>query len=189
MNKNAKIKVRNRGASSISYIIPDMNNYRRKFAAGEEKELPFEEIQKLTYIPGGDYMLQHYLVIENIEARNEILGNVELEYAFTNDDIKNLLINGSMDELLDCLDFAPLGVIDMVKKIAVETELNDVRKRKAIFEKTGFNVDSAIMINQETNEAVEEKRVSGRRVSTEETVEEVKKEAAAPARRYSVSKK
>ena len=80
MNKNTKIKIRNRSTGSLSYKIPDMNNFTRTFAAGEIKELPFEEVQKLAYIPGGDYMLQHFLVIDNIEARNEILGEVELEY-------------------------------------------------------------------------------------------------------------
>ena len=91
MNKNTKIKIKNRSSSSLSYIIPDSNNFRRFFAAGEVKELPFEEVQKLTYIPGGDYMLQHYLVIDNIEARDEILGAVELEYNYGEKEIKNLL--------------------------------------------------------------------------------------------------
>ena len=167
MNKNAKIKVKNRSASSLSYIIPDMNNFRRRFAAGETKELPFEEVQKLTYMPGGDYMLQHYLVIENIEARDEILGAVELEYAYGEEDVKNLLINGSTDQLLDCLDFAPLGVIDLVKKVATDIKLNNIEKRNIIFKKTGYNINSAIMINEETDENVKEEKTSGRRVAVE----------------------
>ena len=187
MNKNTKIKVKNRSSSSLSYIIPDSNNFRRFFAAGEVKELPFEEVQKLTYIPGGDYMLQHYLVIDNIEARDEILGSVELEYNYDEKEIKNLLEHGSMDQLLDCLDFAPLGVIDLVKKIATEIELNDLKKRDAIFEKTGFNVSSAIQINKETNEDIKEEK-GGRRVVVEEEVKPV--ESVAPVRRtYNVVKK
>ena len=169
MNKNTKIKVKNRSASSLSYTLPDMNSFRRRFAAGETKELPFEEVQKLTYVPGGDYMLQHYLVIENIEARDEILGTVELEYAYGEDEIKNLLINGSMDQLLDCLDFAPLGVIDLLKKVATDIKLNNIDKRKVIFDKTGYNINSAIMINEETDENVKEEKTTGRRVTTEET--------------------
>lgn len=170
MNKNAKIKVKNRSASSLSYIIPDMNNFRRRFAAGETKEIPFEEVQKLTYMPGGDYMLQHYLVIENIEARDEILGSVELEYDYTDKEVKNLLVNGSIDQLLDCLDFAPLGVIDLVKKIATEIELNDIKKREVIFKKTGYNINNAIAVNKETDETVEDKKPESRRVSAENAV-------------------
>jgi hypothetical protein len=190
MNKNTKIKVTNRSSCSLGYTIPDMNNYRRRFAAGESKELPFEEVQKLTYLPGGDYMLQHYLVIDNIEARDEILGAVELEYDYDAKKVKNLLENGSLDELLDCLDFAPLGVIDLVKKIATEIKIYDTRKRKAIFDKTGYNIDTAIMINEETDESVEEKKPSARRVS--ETTESKPEVSQTPTRRvgaYAVTKK
>ena len=35
MNKNTKIKVRNRSTCPVGYIIPDMGNYRRQFAAYE----------------------------------------------------------------------------------------------------------------------------------------------------------
>ena len=189
MNKNTKIKVKNRSASSISYLLPDMNNFHRRFAAGEVKELPFEEVQKLTYIPGGDYMLQHYLVIENIEARDEILGAVELEYDYDEKAVKNLLENGSMDQLLDCLDFAPLGVIDLVKKVATDIKLNDIKKREAIYKKTGYNINSAIMINEETDENVKEDTVVGRRVQS--TTEEIKPAEDKPVRRsvYNVVKK
>lgn len=174
MNKNTKIGVINRSSGSVGYVIPDMNNYHRKFQAGERKELPFEEVQKLAYIPGGDYILQHYLVIENLEARDEILGSVELEYNWTEKDIKNLLTSGSIDSLLDCLDFAPLGVIDLLKKIAVEIRLNDVNKREAIKSKLGFDITKAIEINDETNESKPEEKVGGRRVVDTEATEEKK---------------
>lgn len=189
MNKNTKIKVTNRSGSSLSYTLPDLNNFRRRYAAGESKEVPFEEIQKLTYLPGGDYMLQHYLVIDNIEARDEILGSVELEYNYTEKEVRNLLENGSLDQLLDCLDFAPLGVIDLVKKIATDIKLYDTRKREVIFKKTGYNINNAIMINEETSETVEEKPVNRRVV---ESSTENKTINTAPVRRtsaYTVTKK
>jgi hypothetical protein len=185
MNKNTKIKVKNRSTGSVGYTIPDMGNYARTFAAGETKDLPFEEIQKLAYVPGGEYLLQHYLVIDNIEARDEILGAVELEYNWSEADVKRVLLNGSLDELLDCLDFAPMGVIDLVKKLAVQLELNDIKKRKAIQEKTGLNVDSAVAINAETNETEPQTEAPARRAATTAA----STETAAPARRYNVSQK
>lgn len=188
MNKNTKIKVRNRSTATLGYTIPDLNNLRRTYSANETKEVSFEEIQKLSYKPGGPYMLQHYLVIENLEARNEILGDVEIEYDYTEADVKRLLLHGSLDELLDCLDFAPLGVIDMVKKLSVELELNDLKKRQAIQEKTGFNINSAIMVNQETNEQSEEQAPSGRRVAAADSAKKEEAEPATPARRV-VTKK
>lgn len=185
MDKNTKIKVKNRSTGSVGYTIPDMGSYPRNFAAGEVKELSFEEIQKLSYIPGGNYLLQHYLVIENIEARDEILGSVELEYDYDEKDVEQLLLNGSLDQLLDCLDFAPAGVIDLVKKVAIKLELNDIRKRKAIQEKTGLNIDSAIAINIETNENTAAETTPERRVTNNET----QSSEAAPVRRYNVSHK
>ena len=187
MNKNTKIKVRNRSTGSVGYSIPDLG-IKRTFNHNETKDIVFEELQKLTYIPGGEYLLKHYLVIENIEARDEILGGVELEYNYSEKDIEKLLISGSMDELLDCLDFAPHGVIDLVQSLAVKLELNDVRKRKAIQDKTGFSVDNAIRINYETNEQVEEQVTSGRRVTPSVEAEKVET-STGPVRRYTVDKK
>ena len=69
----------------------------------------------------------------------------------TKKDIKNILLAGSLDQLKDCLDFAPLGVIELVKSLAVELKINDLAKRQYILEKTGFNVTNAIIVNEETN--------------------------------------
>ena len=187
MNKNTKIKVRNRSTGTVGYVIPDMGNYHRKFQPDEVKEVSFEEIQKLSYTPGGNYMLQHYLVIDNAEARDEILGDmVEIEYNYTQKDIERLLTSGSLDELLDCLDFAPKGVVEMLQKTAVEIELNDVKKRKAIQDVTGFNVNNAILINQESNEETTAAEAPQRRVAQPTTNST---EPAAPARRFNVSQK
>ncbi len=153
MNKDTLIKVLNRDNGSSTYEIPEMNGLRRIFQAGEIKEIPFEELQKLSYIPGGMNLIKDNLVIlDNEEAIEKILGKVEPEYSYTKEDIKNLMINGSLDEFLDCLDFAPEGVKDIIKNMAVNLPLNDVAKRQAILEKTGFNVDNAIRILKESAE-------------------------------------
>jgi len=39
------------------------------------------------------------------------------------------MTTGSLDEFLDCLDFAPEGVKDLIKTLSVELPLNDVSKR------------------------------------------------------------
>ena len=163
LNKNTKIKATNRSNSSIGYTLPDMNNLRRKFYPGETKEVSYEELQKLSYTPGGMRLLRQYLILDNEEAIAALIGGVELEYNYTDADIEKLLLNGSLDELLDCLDFAPSGVIDLVKDLAVKLEINDLSKRQAIQEKLGFNVTSAIEINR-ANKETTEAPVAGRRV-------------------------
>ena len=152
LDKNTLIKVTNRDNGSVGYSIPDLGNLQRRFEAGETKEVPMEELRKLSYTIGGNVILKEYLLIHNKEAVEELLGTVEPEYYYEEEDVKNLLEKGTLDELKDCLDFAPEGTIELVKKVAVETELNDIRKRAAIQEATGFNINSAIEINKETSE-------------------------------------
>lgn len=146
------IKVTNRFNGSIGYTIRDLNNLSRVFAPEETKEITMEELRKLSWETGGRTLINDYLIIQDEDALQEILGNPEPEYYYTEEDVKDLLENQSLDALKDCLDFAPRGTIDLVKKVAVELPLNDVAKRKAILEMTGFNVTSAIEINEETKE-------------------------------------
>lgn len=169
MDKNTPIKVLNRDNGGVVYSIPEMNGLRRSFAKGEVKEVTLQELEKLSYIPGGMELLRDSLVIlDNKEAVEKILGHVEMEYSYTEEDIKKLLKSGSLDEFLDCLDFAPDGVIELIKNLSVEMPLNDVEKREAIFQKTGFSVDNAIKIRKEVAEPAQEQRVSQRRVQKDQ---------------------
>ena len=150
MDKSTVVKVLNRDNGTVTYSIPEMNGLRRVFYAGETKEVTLEELEKLSYIPGGMALLKESLVIkDNPKVIEHIIGHVEPEYNYTKSDVINLLKNSSLDEFLDCLDFAPAGVIDLIKNLAVELPLNDVSKREAILNKTGFNVDNAIRIKRE----------------------------------------
>lgn len=176
---STKIKVLNRDNGSVVYNIPEMNGLRRTFQAGETKTITFEELEKLSYIPGGMTLLRDCLVIlDNKEAISELLGHVEPEYSYTRNDIINLMKNGSLEEFLDCLDFAPEGVTDLIKTLSVQLPLNDVAKREAIYEKLGFNVDNAIRIQKEAAEPVQEQTQPERRVQkTQDT------KSATPTRR------
>ena len=156
MEDSKKVRVINRAGNGIvSYSIPDMGNLKRTFQDGEEKILTYEEMRKLSYVPGGQVLLDEYLIIDDKEVLNELNMFPEPEYYYTKDDILRLMQEGSLDEFLDCLDFAPEGVKETIKTLAVDLPLNDVAKRKAIDEKLDFNVDKAIEIKEitETEEA------------------------------------
>lgn len=150
------IKVKNRDNGTVGYTIPDLGNLHRNFMAQEEKEVTMEELRKLSWLPGGRPLIENYFIIENEEALRELIPNVEPEYFYTEEDVKKLLLTGSLDQFKDCLDFAPEGVKELVKSLAVELKINDLAKREYILEKTGFNVASAIMINEETEKAEDE---------------------------------
>ena len=147
-----KIKIRNRSEGSVGYKIPDMNNLHRQFMANETKTISKEELEKLYNIPGGQYLLAHCLIVEDKEALRDVVGHVEPEYFYTDEDIANLLTTGSLDAFLDFLDFAPQGGIDIAKSLAVKLEINDINKREAIKKKTGFDVTKAIEFNKMTAE-------------------------------------
>ena len=132
MDKNSLIKIRNRDNAAVFYDIPELNGLHRVFQPGEIKEVTLDELLKLSYTPGGMSLLKNNFVLGDKNAVQIILGKVEPEYNYTEIDVKNLLEKGSLDELLDCLDFAPEGVIELVKSMAVDLPLNDVAKREAI---------------------------------------------------------
>lgn len=155
LDANKIIKVVNRDNGTVGYSVPDLGNLHRNFQPREEKNIPMEELRKLSYLPGGDTILRECLIIRDEEAIAELLGNVEPEYFYTEKDVKELLERGSIEQLMDCLDFAPMGVIDLVKSLAVKCEVNDIRKRNLIKERTGFDVSKAIEINHETAEDVQ----------------------------------
>lgn len=182
LDKTTLIKVVNRDNGTVGYTIPDLGNLHRNFQPKEEKEVTMEELRKLSYIPGGLVLLKDCLVVKNADAVAELLGEVEPEYYYTEENIKTLLLSGSMDQFMDCLDFAPQGVIDLLKTLAVDLEVNDISKRNAIKAKTGFDVSKAIEINK-LSEEVEVQPEKVRRAAP------ISEEApAAPVRRTSAPK-
>ena len=162
MNKMTKVK--NRSASMVIYKIPE-HNIRRTFVAGETKNIPYQELVWLSYQPGGRNLMQNVLQIQSAEVTEELNVPTEPEYNMSEADVKKLLESGTMDEFLDALDFAPSGVIDLIKTYAVNLPLNDIRKRDAILRKTGFNVTSAIEANQPDEEEEKKEETPTRRVT------------------------
>ena len=63
MDKDTLVKVRNRDSGAVLYSIPEMNGLLRTFQPKEVKEVPFEELKKLSYLPGGMALLRDSLVI------------------------------------------------------------------------------------------------------------------------------
>jgi hypothetical protein len=146
MEKSRLVKVINKFSGSVGYEVPDLGVYRN-FQPRESKDITIEELEKLSYIPGGLTILKEYLEITDADIAEKILnGKLEPEYFYTEEDIKRLMVSGSMDEFLDCLDFAPLAVQELIKDMAVNLPLNDIAKREAIKEKLDFDVSRAIEI-------------------------------------------
>ena len=159
IDKNKIVVVQNRGQGRVGYNIPDLGNLQRDFQPNETKEITYEELFKLSQVPGGMYIIENYLIIKDEEVINSLLGEVEPEYNYTDEDVKKIMIEGTLDEFEDCLNFAPTGVIELIKTLAVSLPLNDINKRELILKKTGFSVTNAIKnIEEEEVEDTKPKR-------------------------------
>ena len=192
--------VTNRSAGLVCYAIPELGIKNREWQPGETKKISHSELTALSYIPGGLELIRGYLQVQNEEVRNDLIGQVEPEYNMSAADVKELILHGSMDEWLDCLDFAPGGVIDLIRTLSIELPLTDTQKMEAFEQKKGINLARAIQAKkqEEAEEAAEKKAAMEARVAAERRVkqEETKKsEVVAPSERrtsgskYNVVKK
>lgn len=172
MESSKILKVKNRSASLAVYSIPEIN-VRREFAPGETKNITYGELEKLSYQPGGRTIMQNFLQIIDPEATGDLGINREPEYDLSEQQIVDLMTKGSLDAFLDCLDFAPVGVIDLIKKFSVSLPLNDIDKRDALKKKTGFDVTVALANMQKEKEDMDTPAVENkeRRVKTESAPE------------------
>lgn len=164
LEKDTIIKVTNRDNGTVGYTIPEMN-LRRVFQRGEVKEITMEELRKLSYRPGGQVVLNECLIVHSPEALKELNPDYEPEYFYTEKEVTELLLHGTQAQFLDCLDFAPEGVINLIKDLAVKLEINDLAKREAIQKKTGLNVTKAIEINKESKAVDAEEDTKKRRTA------------------------
>ena len=149
--------VKNRSASMVVYKIPE-DGIRREFAPGESKKIKFGELEKLSYQAGGRALMTNFLQITNEKVTSNLNIHTEAEYYMSEDQIKTLILEGSLDAFFDCLDYAPVGVIDLEKKFAVALPMNDIQKREALKNKTGFDVSTAIR-NMELEKAEDKENV------------------------------
>lgn len=158
MAKMYYYNVKNRSAGIVLYKIPE-EGITRRFAPGEVKRISYEELLKLSYQPGGREMMANFLQIQSEGVPKSLGIKTEPEYYMSESDIVNLLKNGTTDQFLDCLDFAPEGVIELIKKFAVELPLDDYQKRQALKAKTGFDVDAAVANSGLEPDAKEEEKI------------------------------
>jgi hypothetical protein len=109
-------------------------------------------------------MMVQFLQILSEAGLDKLNIHAQPEYYMSEQQVVDLLRTGTLDAFLDALDFAPVGVIDLIKKFAVQLPLNDMNKRKALYEKTGFDVTKALIHDEESKapETEEEKAAAAK---------------------------
>lgn len=160
------MKVRNRSMSTVGYDIPDLN-VKRHFAPSEIKDIPQKELEALIQQPGGRVILTEYLQVSREDIEQLDVLPPEQEYFYTDEDIKRIMTFGTLDEFLDMLDFAPEGVMNMIKGYAVQLPLTDLYKVEALRKKTGFDSTKALENSMDDNGELKVAETPKRRVASE----------------------
>ena len=189
MEKNNFCNVKNRSASVVVYSIPE-DGIRRSFAPGEVKAISYQELEKLTYQRGGMNILTKFLQIQSNDVLKDFGMRVEPEYHMNEQDVARLVRQGSLDEFLDALDFAPEGVIDLIKRMAISMPLMDMDKREALKKKTGLDVEAALR-NIRAEKEEEKKSIDDSNTTPERRVkkEEIPEGRRAATPKYNVVSK
>lgn len=151
MSNNIVYNVKNRSAGSVVYSVPELG-VRRSFTPGEIKRISHNELEALSFQPGGKELMRDYLQIRNEEVLAQLNIDVEQEYFMDRAQVEELIKTGSLDQFIDALNFAPAGVIDMIKDLSVKIPLSDYNKRQALKDAFNFDVDAAIKNSVATEE-------------------------------------
>lgn len=69
-----------------------------------------------------------------------------IEYFWQNEEIKACILEDDLELFKETLDYAPAGVIDLIKTISWKLPLSDLNKIAAIRDKTGFDVHMAAQV-------------------------------------------
>ena len=101
-------------------------------------------------------MFRDYVQICDPELAKEF-GVYEdvVEYNWGDKEITEALTTAPIEVLLDALDFAPDGIKEAILDKAVELEIPDTRRREAISEALGVNVDNKIKNKRDSQTGTE----------------------------------
>ncbi len=143
------MKIINRSDGKVSYQLPEMNNIKRIFEPWEEKEISGEELMALFSLDGGIDLVKQYLLVDDKQWVQEHF-DAPIEYFWKKEEIRKCVFEDDLDLFEETFDYAPDGVIDLIKAIAWKEQLSDLNKIKIIEEKTGFDVMASIQIMSQT---------------------------------------
>ena len=141
------VKLVNMMDSPTGYKL--MNGTFRRFAPRASMSVTAGEVREVSNMPGTITLFQNYLRVDNKDLATE-LGvsddSFEHEYSWGKDEIVGALTTEPIEVLLDALDYAPDAIKESLVDFAVELEIPDVNRRKAIKEATGKDVTKMIEI-------------------------------------------
>lgn len=165
MDLTRKIPVQSRAKSQVVYKIDSLRVERLWSKTGDIINIPIDELIELATVSGGKKMLEDYLLIEDKEALSVIFDHeLAPEYSYKEAELDFILHKGTNEQLLDALDYAPQGALDLIKIMAIQNKPDTTIKIEAINKKFGINLNTIIK-NAEIEEAFVEEEIPTRRTA------------------------
>ena len=164
-DKNKRIKVINRTDGGLAYSIDSLRVSRYWPKPGDFLNISVAELLELRTVQGGTKILEECLLIEDPEALKILYPDTEIEpeYNYGIKEIEYLLQEASLEQLLDTLDYAPKGVLDLIRLKAVERLPNETSKIVAINEKFDIDINKIHELNNEKDIKVTEEKPKRKR--------------------------
>lgn len=176
---NRKIKVINRTSGSLAYNIESLRVVRYWKKPGDYLNIAINELLELKTAAGGPTVLEDLVKIEDKEALSVLFpeNDIEPEYHYGEAEIDTLLYEAPIEQLLDALDYAPQGVLEIIKTRAINKLPNTTEKIEAIDKKfnTSIHKIHILQIDQEAQEEEAPKRQRRTKPLIEEKTPEVPK--------------
>jgi len=139
------MEVINRSDGVVAYVLPELN-IRRVFNINEVKDIDEKELNALVQMDGGAILLKRDLLVNDKEWVKCQWPDVPIEYFWKEEDIKKCLLEDPLDLFQETLDYAPDGVLEIMKRLSWQLPLTDLNKIAALEKKLKFNVLAAIEI-------------------------------------------
>lgn len=140
----ANITVTNRSTGTVAYSIPEMK-VNRLFSVGETKPITEKELNALWSRHGGAVLIMNDLQVNDKEWCKKH-WNVPIEYFWGHEEIKKCLMEDSVELFSETIDYAPGGVIEIIKQLAWQLPLSDRNKAHVLREKLNFDVENVIKV-------------------------------------------
>lgn len=143
LQDNTMVEVINNSTGSVSFYSEYSRMSRKWDKPGSKKKVSLEELRELVSNSGGYELLENFLLIKDMDVREELGLPVNKEYMLDEKEIKTLL-KKSVDVLTETLENTSDSIKEKIAQTAIDTKLSDLDKLEVIQEHSGIDALSAI---------------------------------------------
>jgi hypothetical protein len=148
LQDNLMVEVTNNSTGSVSYYSEFSRTLRKWDKPNSTKKISLEELRELVGSSGGYELLENFLLIKNMEVREDLGLPVNKEYMLDEKEIKAVL-KKSVDVLENTLENTSDSIKEKIAQSAIDTKLSDLDKLEVIKDHSGVDVLAAIQEKKE----------------------------------------